>query len=86
MNPEITGQAKITTSIQIPRWLAVQIKQDGHTYAGIMVRGWNALQDVQKAHQQLSDLQAEYRMFSRQMQKYKDYFMEHEMEQFKEKK
>jgi len=76
MNPEYTDRAKMTTTIQIPVWLAHQIKAAGMTYPGAMVAGWNAIQESKEVNQTISDLRREKEEYRLNMCKYRDRWME----------
>lgn len=75
MNTEFDDRAKILTSIQIPVWLAHQIKAAGMTYPGAMVAGWNALSDQKQANQTISDLRRELEEVRANMLRYRDRWM-----------
>lgn len=72
MDTEYDDRAKITTSIQIPVWLAHQIKASGMTYTGAMVAGWNALDERKEANQTISDLRQELNDTRENLRKYRD--------------
>lgn len=69
-------RAKMTTTIQIPVWLAHDIKNAGMTYPGAMVAGWNALQAQREANQQIANLRMELEDVRKNMIKYRDRWME----------
>jgi len=76
MNSDYTDRAKMTTSVQIPVWLAAQIKAAGMTYPGAMVAGWNALESAKEANQTISDLRRELEDTRANLRKYRDRWME----------
>lgn len=68
-------RAKMTTSIQIPVWLAQQIKASGMTYPGALVAGWNALALTKEANQKIAELRLELEDVRKNMVKYRDRWM-----------
>lgn len=76
MNPEYTERAKMTTTIQIPIWLAHEIKNAGMTYPGAMVHGWNAIQQEKQANQTISDLRRELESNRALLKRYAERWME----------
>ncbi len=73
---EIFERAKMTTSIQIPVWLAKEIKDSGMTYPGAMVAGWNAIQAQKEASQQIANLRLEVKEYRENMTKYRDRWLQ----------
>jgi len=76
MNPEYIDRAKMTTSVQIPVWLAAQIKAAGMTYPGAMVAGWNALEQQKEANQTISDLRRELESSRALVKRYAERWMQ----------
>lgn len=75
MDEQYDDRAKLTTSVQIPLWLAHEIKGSGMTYPGAMVAGWNALSERKEANQQISDLRRELEETRANLRKYRDRWM-----------
>lgn len=63
-----TNTARHTTTIQVPMWLAMEIKNEGMTYVGAMVAGWNAIKE-RKTHN------SEYAALRANMDKYRDAYL-----------
>lgn len=72
MNSDFTDRAKERTTVDIPKWLKVQIKMNGMTIAGALAKGWNAIHEQQQANQQISDLRREVEEYRLNMVKYRD--------------
>jgi len=76
MNPDYTDRAKMVTSIAVPVWLAQDIKANGMTYSGALVAGWNAIKERQEANQKIANLNMELNDVRKNMQKYREAYME----------
>lgn len=72
MNSEFTDRAKERTTVDIPKWLKVQIKGKGMTIAGALAEGWIAIHERQEANQTISDLRREMEEYRLNMVKYRD--------------
>lgn len=51
-----TGQARFTTTIQIPMWLRRDIKLAGFTINGAMIAGWEAIQKQKVENQEIKEV------------------------------
>jgi len=60
---------RYTTTIQIPKWLAAQIKSAGMTYSGALVAGWEAIMERESIKE---DLEASRAVAARYKQDFKD--------------
>lgn len=72
MNSDFTDRAKEKTTVEIPKWLKVEIKRKGMTFAGALSQGWEAIQEKQEANQLISDLRQEKEEYRLNMVKYRD--------------